>query len=39
VDLVIKAATGRAHFPYTMPHEGNPANDSGEIVLNPVRTA
>ncbi|MDG9716934.1 hypothetical protein [Streptomyces sp. DH24] len=36
VDEVIKGATGRAYFPYTMRNEGNPANDSGEIVLNPV---
>ncbi|MEV6959097.1 hypothetical protein AB0M97_07815 [Streptomyces sp. NPDC051207] len=39
VDQVIKGATGRAYFPYTLPQEGNPANDSGEIVLNPARTA
>lgn len=37
VDEVIKNATGRAFFPYTMPNEGNPANDSGTIVLNPTR--
>ncbi|MDT7846772.1 hypothetical protein [Streptomyces justiciae] len=37
VDEVIKNATGRAFFAYTMPNEGNPANDSGEIVLNPTR--
>ncbi|MEV7738685.1 hypothetical protein AB0O75_42615 [Streptomyces sp. NPDC088921] len=35
VDEVIKNATGRAFFAYTMPNEGNPANDSGAIVLNP----
>ncbi|MFE1834958.1 hypothetical protein [Streptomyces sviceus] len=35
VDEVIRNATGRAFFAYTMPNEGNPANDSGEIVLNP----
>lgn len=32
---MIKNATGRAFFAYTMPNEGNPANDAGEIVLNP----
>ncbi|MFI8306229.1 hypothetical protein ACIF80_22845 [Streptomyces sp. NPDC085927] len=37
VDEVIKNAIGRAFFAYTMPNEGNPANDSGAIVLNPVR--
>ncbi|NEA99964.1 hypothetical protein [Streptomyces sp. SID13726] len=37
VDEVIKNATGRAFFAYTMPNEGNPANDSGTIVLNPGR--
>ncbi|MFE7232835.1 hypothetical protein ACFVAF_19670 [Streptomyces sp. NPDC057596] len=36
VDQKIKNATGRAFFAYTMPNEGNPANDSGAIVLNPV---
>ena len=36
VDEVIKNATGRAFFAYTMPNEGNPANDSGTIVLNPT---
>lgn len=36
VDEVIKNATGRAFFAYTMPNEGNPANDSGAIVLNPT---
>jgi hypothetical protein len=36
VDEVIENATGRAFFAYTMPNEGNPANDSGRIVLNPV---
>lgn len=36
VDEVIKNATGRAFFAYTMPNEGNPANDSGSIVLNPA---
>ncbi|WP_437071209.1 hypothetical protein [Streptomyces sp. enrichment culture] len=35
VDEVIRGAAGRAFFPYTMPNEGDPANDSGEIVLNP----
>ncbi|MFF3350476.1 hypothetical protein [Streptomyces sp. NPDC002779] len=35
VDEVIRNATGRAFFAYTMPNEGNPANDSGAIVLNP----
>lgn len=35
VDEVIRNATGRAFFAYTMPNEGNPANDSGQIVLNP----
>lgn len=35
VDEVIRNATGRAFFPYTMPNEGRPANDSGTIVLNP----
>ncbi|MFL5999456.1 MAG: hypothetical protein ACJ736_35070 [Streptomyces sp.] len=35
VDEVIKNATGRAFFAYTMPNEGNPANDAGAIVLNP----
>ncbi|GLP67768.1 hypothetical protein TUSST3_43900 [Streptomyces sp. TUS-ST3] len=35
VDEVIRNATGRAFFTYTMPNEGNPANDSGAIVLNP----
>ncbi|CAM5492301.1 hypothetical protein STANM309S_02746 [Streptomyces tanashiensis] len=35
VDQVIRNATGLAFFAYTMPNEGNPANDSGEIVLNP----
>ncbi|MFI8073033.1 hypothetical protein ACIF85_30195 [Streptomyces sp. NPDC086033] len=35
VDEVIKNATGRAFFAYAMPNEGNPANDSGAIVLNP----
>jgi hypothetical protein len=35
VDEVIRNATGRAFFAYTMPNEGNPANDSGTIVLNP----
>ncbi|MEU0407147.1 hypothetical protein ABZ307_04850 [Streptomyces griseorubiginosus] len=35
VDQVIRNATGRAFFSYQMPNEGNPANDSGEIVLNP----
>jgi hypothetical protein len=28
---VIRNATGRAFFAYTMPNEGNPANDSGTI--------
>ncbi|MFI9153821.1 hypothetical protein [Streptomyces sp. NPDC053367] len=36
VDEVIRNATGRAFFSYTMPNEGDPANDSGEIVLNPT---
>ncbi|MFE9823409.1 hypothetical protein ACFYSH_14880 [Streptomyces sp. NPDC005791] len=36
VNEVIKNATGRAFFAYTMPNEGKPANDSGAIVLNPV---
>ncbi|MEU5720076.1 hypothetical protein AB0G71_30755 [Streptomyces sp. NPDC020403] len=36
VDEVIKNATGRAFFAYTMPNEGRPANDSGVIVLNPA---
>jgi hypothetical protein len=35
VDEVIRNATGRAFFAYQMPNEGNPANDSGQIVLNP----
>ena len=35
VDEVIRNATGRAFFAYTMPNEGNPANDAGQIVLNP----
>ncbi|MGW0419204.1 hypothetical protein [Streptomyces sp. NPDC003015] len=35
VDEVIRNATGRAFFAYTMPNEGNPANDDGQIVLNP----
>ncbi|MFJ4552631.1 hypothetical protein ACIP4X_26065 [Streptomyces sp. NPDC088817] len=36
VDQKIKNATGRAFFPYTMRGEGNPANDSATIVLNPT---
>ncbi|MFE6287604.1 hypothetical protein [Streptomyces sp. NPDC057877] len=36
VDEVIRNATGRAFFAYTMPNEGNPANDAGKIVLNPA---
>ncbi|MCG8966492.1 MULTISPECIES: hypothetical protein [Streptomyces] len=36
IDEVTKNATGRAFFAYTMPNEGNPANDSGQIVLNPT---
>ncbi|GGY97816.1 hypothetical protein [Streptomyces poonensis] len=36
VDKVIKKATGRAFFGYTMPNEGNPGNDSGAIVLKPA---
>ncbi|MGX1316437.1 hypothetical protein RKD24_006556 [Streptomyces calvus] len=36
VDEVVKNAAGRAFFAYTMPNEGNPANDSGTILLNPT---